>query len=42
MDQFDEDFDKYIKSLERRMWKCLGFTLIIGMVVILLCGICYK
>jgi hypothetical protein len=42
MDQFDNDFEKYIKQLERRMWRALGIVGIIAMVVILLIGICYS
>lgn len=41
MDQFDEDFDRYIKNLERRMWLSIGVTIIISIVVILISGICY-
>ena len=41
MDQFDNDFNEYIKQLEGRMWRALGIIGIIAMVVILLIGICY-
>ena len=42
MDQFDNDFDEYIKQLERKMWKGLGFTLIIAITIFLIVGICYN
>jgi len=41
MDQFDNDFEEYINKLERRMWKCLGLTIIVAITVILIVGICY-
>jgi len=41
MDQFDNDFEEYLKQLERRMWRALGYVGIIAMVVILIYGICY-
>lgn len=41
MDQFDNDFEEFIKQLERRMWRALGIVGIIVMVLILIYGICY-
>ena len=38
----NNDIDKYIKTLESRMWKALGIVGIIILVGLLIAGICYK
>jgi hypothetical protein len=38
----DEDFNEYVKELKSKMWKGLGFAFILGLVILLLVGICYK
>ena len=42
MDQFDNDFNDYVKKLERRMWKSLGYIFIIGITALFIALICYK
>lgn len=42
MNDFDEDFDKYLKKIEARMWKGLAFTVIVGLVSLLILAIVYK
>ena len=41
-DNNDNDSDKYIKTLESRMWKAVGIVGIIMFVGLLIAGICYK
>ena len=41
-DNNDNDIDKYIKTLESRMWKAVGIVGIIMFVGLLIAGICYK
>ena len=42
MNDFDNDFEEYYKKLEARMWKGIGFFVIVGVTTLLIALICYK